>query len=164
MGVAAVTYGELLQRSGKVVVMGDLWLPSVIVSGDDLRIIDWELAHYGHPSQDVGHLAAHLWMHMHRPPSASTAENAMNMLKGFLENYRIALGEEFNRIFGSEGLQESSIHFGSEILARTVGTFQEGYLYQGLPWDHADIQEAILMAASHITNPTSAGIFEPLQV
>lgn len=45
VGNAALTYGKLLQTPGKVIIMGDLWLPSVIVSGDELRIIDWDLSH-----------------------------------------------------------------------------------------------------------------------
>jgi 5-methylthioribose kinase len=126
VGNAALAYGKLLQAPGNVIIMGDLWLPSIIVSGEELRIIDWELSHYGRPSQDVGHLAAHLWMHTHRPPSKFTADNARLILQGFLESYRTTLGKDFDQIFGVDGVQESSIHFGSEILARTVGYFQTG--------------------------------------
>lgn len=159
MAEIARAYGELLQTSGKAVIMGDLWLPSVIVSSDGLQVIDWELAHYGRPSQDVGHLAAHLWMHMHRPPTEPTADNARTMLRGFLTQYRAALGDDYERLFGAEGSRESSIHFGSEILARTVGFFQEGYLYQGLAWDHSAIQQAARMAARHITSVSADSIF-----
>ena len=163
VGNAALAYGKLLQSPGKVIIMGDLWLPSIIVSGEELRIIDWELAHYGRPSQDVGHLAAHLWMHIHRPPSKYTADNARLILQGFLENYRTTLGKDFDRIFGVDAVQESSIHFGSEILARTVGYFQAGYLYQGLDWDHPDIQQATQTAALHILNPSGEKTFEILK-
>jgi 5-methylthioribose kinase len=163
VGSIALAYGELLQKPGKVIIMGDLWLPSIIVSGEELRIIDWELAHYGRPSQDVGHLAAHLWTHIHRPPSQYTADNARMILQGFLESYRTTLGKDFDRIFGVDGVMESSIHFGSEILARTVGFFQTGYLYQGLNWDHPDIQQATQTAARHILNPSGEKTFEILK-
>ncbi|PKO04011.1 MAG: hypothetical protein CVU41_19215 [Chloroflexi bacterium HGW-Chloroflexi-3] len=163
VGKAARVYGKLLQAPGKVIIMGDLWLPSIIVSGDGLRIIDWELAHYGRPSQDIGHLVAHLWMHIHNPPSRSTADNARLILRGFLESYRTTLGKDFDRIFGADGVQESSIHFGSEILARTVGYFQTGYLYEGLAWDHPVIQQATQTAARHILNPAGETTFEILK-
>jgi 5-methylthioribose kinase len=163
VGNAALAYGKLLQAPGNVIIMGDLWLPSIIVSGEELRIIDWELSHYGRPSQDVGHLAAHLWMHTHRPPSKFTADNARLILQGFLESYRTTLGKDFDQIFGVDGVQESSIHFGSEILARTVGYFQTGYLYQGLDWNHPDIQQAAQTAARHILNPAGEKTFEILK-
>jgi len=54
----AVEFGRQLQLSGKTLIMGDLWPRSVIVSDNKLRIIDWELSHYGKPAQDVGHFAA----------------------------------------------------------------------------------------------------------
>ncbi|MEL7589951.1 MAG: phosphotransferase [Anaerolineaceae bacterium] len=164
IGNIALEYGNLLQLPGKVIIMGDLWLPSIIVSGGKLRIIDWELAHYGHPSQDVGYLAAHLWMHIHRPPTQYTPDNARLILKGFFESYRNTLGENFSIIFGKDGLRESSIHFGSELLARTVGLFQSGYLYQGLEWDHPDVQFATKTAARHILNPEEENTFEILKL
>lgn len=163
IGNIALEYGKLLQSPGKVIIMGDLWLPSIIVSGEELRIIDWELAHYGRPSQDIGHLAAHLWMHIQRPPTLSTPENARLILRGFLESYRTTLGEDFETIFGKEGFRESSIHFGSELLARTVGLFQPGYLYSDLEWDHPDVQFAATTAARHILNSTEEQTFEILK-
>jgi 5-methylthioribose kinase len=163
IGNIALAYGNLLQLPGKVIIMGDLWLPSIIVSGEKLRIIDWELAHYGRPSQDIGHLTAHLWMHIHKPPTPSTPENARLILSGFLESYRTTLGEDFETVFGADGLRESSIHFGSELLARTVGLFQTGYLYQDLEWDQPDIQFAVTTAARHILHPTEQQTFEILK-
>ncbi len=162
MGRIAAAYGELLQQPGKSLIMGDLWLPSVIISGMNLRIIDWELAHYGRPSQDVGHLVAHLWMHIHRSQTASAAGNAQAILHSFLKAYRETLGDDFSNVFGLAGVKESGIHFGSEVLARTVGIFQDGYLYQGLHWDDPIIQEAVQFAARHILSPLELSTFDDL--
>lgn len=141
-----MAYGELLQELGKVLIMGDLWLPSIFVTTNGLRIIDWELSHFGRPSQDIGHLVAHLWMHQHRFAGQSTAKTAKLIREGFLTAYRSALGDSFDEVFGLAGVRESAIHFGSEVLTRTVGNFQKGYLYEGLPWDHPLIQAAVACA------------------
>ena len=162
LGKLAVEYGELLQQPGKALIMGDLWLPSVMVSTHGLRVIDWELAHYGRPSQDVGHFAAHLWMHIHRANTPGAAKNAETILEKFLVSYRLALGTDFDEILGAAGVMESAIHFGSEILARTVGLFQQGYLYQGLSSDHPLVQQAAQTAANHILDPQAVNTFDAL--
>ena len=69
LGRSAVQLGQDLLAPGHCLVMGDLWPASILVSEDRLWIIDWELAHFGHRVQDVTHLAAHLWMHIHRASS-----------------------------------------------------------------------------------------------
>ena len=153
IGCTTLAFGELLQKPGKVLIMGDLWLPSIFVMGDELRIIDWELAHYGRPSQDIGHLAAHLWMYHHRHPGSHAAKNARIILEAFLLAYRVALGECFVPVFGEEGIRQSAIHFGSEVLTRTVGRFQSEYLYDGMNWDHPLVQEGAAIAANHILEP-----------
>ena len=162
IGQVAISFGELLQKIGKVLIMGDLWLPSIFVSDNKLRIIDWELAHFGRPSQDIGHLAAHLWMFMHRYRGQNPENNARTILDGFLKGYRAALSKMFEQVFGLDGVRESAIHFGSEVLTRTVGNFQNGYLYEGLPWDHPLIQEAVACAAKHILDPLEQSTFDGL--
>lgn len=162
IGEIAVVYGELLQEPGKVLIMGDLWLPSIFVTANGLRIIDWELSHFGRPSQDIGHLVAHLWMHQHRFAEKSTAKTAKLILEGFLTAYRAVLGDSFDEVFGLAGVRESAIHFGSEVLTRTVGNFQNGYLYEGLSWDHPLIQEAVACAAKHILDPSEQLTFDGL--
>lgn len=162
LGGQAVEFGKLLQEPGVCTIMGDLWPPSVIVTDSGLRIIDWELAHYGRPSQDVGHLAAHLWMHGHRAASADASARAGEMLRGFLQAYRAATHLVFDRLFGAQGVFESSIHFGSEVLTRTVGVFQDGYLYNGLAVDDPIIEEAAEVAATHIRHPLDVNTFDAL--
>lgn len=158
----AMAFGEELQLPGRTVIMGDLWPRSVIVSDDKLRIIDWELAHYGKPAQDVGHFAAHMWMLAHRASSAFITENINAMLKAFLVAYKEGLGSDFEKVLGNEGVDESSIHFGCEILARSVGLFQVGYVYDGLAVDHPAIVQAVEVAAEHIRGTSNSRIFEIL--
>ena len=143
--------------------MGDLWLPSNLISEDMLRIIDWELAHFGRPSQDVGHFTAHLWIYRHCYPNEAHAKNANLILHGFLTAYRSAMSDAFDQAFGPDCVRESAIHFGSEILTRTVANFQKGFLYEGLPWDHPAVQEAASTAANHIIEPLAQSTFEALQ-
>lgn len=162
IGRRAVEYGKKLQQPGLVIIMGDLWPPSILVTGAGLRIIDWELAHYGRPSQDIGHLAAHLWMHSHRAADGHRALLARQMLDSFLRSYRATLGRDFDALFGIAGLVESSIHFGSELLARTTGVFQKDYLYASLAHDDPVIQQAVNTAARHICMPAAENTFAAL--
>lgn len=162
IGKHAVQLGERLQQPGSNLIMGDLWPPSVIVTESGLRLIDWELAHYGHPSQDVGHFVAHMWMIAHRASTSEVTVNAITIIKHFLESYRDVMGYEFNNLFGEDGVRESSVHFGCEILTRTVGAFQNEYLYGGLSPDHPSIQEAVQTAAAHILNPLGVHTFDSL--
>jgi hypothetical protein len=162
IGKQAIQLGERLQQPGSNLIMGDLWSPSVIVTESGLRLIDWELAHYGHPSQDVGHFAAHLWMIAHRASTSEVTMNAETILKHFLESYRDVMGIEFDNLFGVDGVRESSVHFGSEILTRTVGAFQNDYHYGGLSTDHPSIQEAVQTAAAHILDPLEMHTFDSL--
>lgn len=162
IGQRAVGYGEKLQKPGLAFIMGDLWPPSILVTEVGLRIFDWELAHYGRPSQDVGHLAAHLWMHSHRAVSNQGAVLAKQVLDSFLGSYRATLGGDFDTLFGIAGVMESSIHFGSELLTRTTGVFQKDYLYSGLAYDDPVIKEAVDVAARHICTPASINTFDAL--
>lgn len=162
LGQRAVELGELLQEPGLCVIQGDLWLPSILMTPDGIRLIDWELVHFGRPSQDVGHLASHLWMWIHRANSEAAERETRAVLEGFLRAYRSALGPKFDELFGAPGIRESTVHFGCEILVRTVGVFQEGYLYEGLPLDDAVIQEAVGVAAQHIRSPETVDSFAAL--
>lgn len=163
LGHKAVEYGQKLQGRGTNLIMGDLWTRSILVTGSGLRLIDWEFAHYGRASQDIGHLAAHLWMHAHRAPAPKTAALARIVLNTFLMTYRSALGPDFNKLFGLEATAESSIHFGSEVLTRIAGAFQKDYLYQGLAHDGSIVQEAAQVAEKHILSPMDVNTFDVLR-
>lgn len=162
LGKKAVAFGERLQKPGTVLIMGDLWTRSVLVTPEGLRIIDWELAHYGYPAQDIGHFAAHLWMSAQCARDPRLASLSRALLKSFLQSYRTALDTDFERIFGVNGVRDSAIHFGCELLTRTVGAFQENYLYTGLSPDNPIIQESVKIAALHIRTPLKVPTFDPL--
>jgi len=162
LGQRALQLGELLQEPGLCVIHGDFWPSSILMVPDGIRLIDWELAHFGRPSQDVGHLASHLWMWSHRAGSGAAATRTHAVLSGFLRAYRRTLGSRFDQVFGSKGIHESTVHIGCEILVRAVGAFQQGYLYAGLPPDHPVIQKAVETAAQHIRSPGTVDTLEAL--
>jgi hypothetical protein len=49
-----------------------------------------------------------------------------------------------------EDKRDFQIHFGAEILARTLGNFQRNYLYDGLAPEHPVIREAAQKACQWI--------------
>lgn len=162
LGEAAVRLGEALLERGACLIMGDLWPASILVTPRGLRVIDWELAHYGQPIQDVAHLAAHLWMHAQRAPTPQGAAAAASVLDSFLSAYGTALGGTFETIFGARGLCWSAMHFGCEVLARAAGRFRSGYLYDGLAQDDPNHREAIEVASDHLRHPGRALTFLPI--
>jgi hypothetical protein len=62
-----------------------------------------------------------LWMHMQRAQLPGESSHTSLLLQHFLSSYRKTLGTDFEELFGTRGVIESSIHFGCEIFARTVG-------------------------------------------
>ena len=115
-------------------------------------MIDWEFCHYGHPAQDVAHLSAHLWMHGHC--AATDVERKRfevfneHFLTSYLETVRLA---QPSLIETTDFDLLHRIHFGCEILARSVGLFVENYLYAPLTM-LVKKKEAIDHAMSVITN------------
>ena len=163
LGARAEALGRRLLAPGCCLTMGDLWPPSVLVAGKDLRIIDWELAHYGHPMQDIAHVAAHAWMQAHRAPDAATAQAARCLLRATLVAYRDALGVEAEALLTPPVLEDAAVHFGAEILVRAVGGFQAGYVYEGLAPDAPLVHEAVDTAAAHIRHPAERETFDALR-
>lgn len=180
LGARAESLGEALLEPGRCLTMGDLWPPSVLVGGDGrrpdrrerperseeglsgaegsrkpswMRLIDWELAHYGRPLQDVAHWWAHLWMQQHRAPSPAVADAIEGVKASFLDAYREALGEVRGALWTDRETRDAAVHVGAEILVRAVGPFQEGYLYAGLGADHPAVQEAVATAVHHLRSP-----------
>lgn len=153
LGARAEELGASLLEPGRCLTMGDLWPPSVLVHGDALRLIDWELAHYGRPLQDVAHLVAHLWMQKHRAPSPAAAEAVDDLRSAFLDAYWAALGEAADTLWTEQETRDAQVHVGAEILVRAVGPFQAGYVYEGLDPTQAAVQEAVATAAAHLRSP-----------
>jgi hypothetical protein len=142
-GARAVELGRRLQQPGRCLVMGDLWPPSVLRDGHRLRVIDWEFTHFGIPAQDLGHLAAHAWMHRHRARDRAAADALAACWQGFLTGYRAAAGAAAGRLLDEGSRRDAALHCGAEILVRTIGPFREGYLYGGRPPDSAEVREAV---------------------
>lgn len=170
LGQRATALGERFLRPGRCMIMGDLWPRSVLVdtgSADtmEVRLIDWELAHYGHPAQDLGHIAAHCWMLAHRAPSHIAEHVAHACFRQFLARYRGAVRGERPEAVGAfcspEVRRTAALHMGCEILARTTGAFQDGYLYDGLAPTHPVMQRAVAEAARHLRTPEEVDTFAP---
>lgn len=155
----AETLGLQLLEPGCCLTMGDLWPPSVLVQGEQLRLIDWELAHYGHPLQDVAHWRAHLWMQKHRAPSAAVADAVKTLWDSFLAAYRDALGTAESALWTDWEKRAAAVHFGAEILVRAVGPFQQGYVYSDLAPNHPVIQHAVSTAADALRTPDAVDVF-----
>jgi len=159
LGARAESLGQDLLDPGRCLTMGDLWPPSVLVTGDDnLRLIDWELAHYGRPLQDVAHWCAHLWMQAHRAPTSAMTEAVGHLRAAFLEAYADTLGEAKELLWGDAERRDAAIHFGAELLVRAVGPFQAGYVYAGLAPDHPVVREAVTMATECVRVPQSVTV------
>lgn len=156
-----VSLGQKISKPGVCLIMGDLWPPSILLTQEGIRIIDWEFAHFGWPVQDVAHLVAHLWMQAHMANTHDSILAAQNCLFSFLKTYSAAFGEKF-------GLLESKefyfVHIGAEILARTIGNFQTGYLFDGLSMADVRMQTAVEFATQCILHPTADSFFGPFFV
>lgn len=125
----AETLGEVLLEPGVCLVMGDLWPQSVLFQDGDLRLIDWEFAHFGRPLQDVAHFAAHCFMYDARY-SHKTGKVFRTVWQKFLSGYRQGTGSRFDTLWSQDELVLGNVHFGAEILIRTLGPFREGYIFQ----------------------------------
>ena len=134
--------GEKLNSVGKCLIMGDLWPLSILLDRKEIRLIDWELTHFGRPAQDVAHLAAHLWMMSHRASGQSQKEQIDRFRRSFIKSYYNWVARQEPELITEEDQRDFQIHFGAEILARTLGNFQKNYLYDELPPEHPVIQEA----------------------
>lgn len=152
LGRRAESLGKQLLEPGICLTMGDLWPRSVMVGAEDLRIIDWELAHFGRPLQDVAHWLAHLWMLEHVASSSWETEAVGEQRRAFLDAYFEAIGPARDDLWTSREEELAAVHLGAEILVRAVGPFQEGYVYAGLAPDHPTISEAVEEAVGHLQN------------
>lgn len=142
-GDRAVELGRRLLEPGLCLVMGDLWPASVLVTPNGMGIIDWEFAHFGRPAQDVAHLAAHLYM---RTLVAGRAERKRlaEFGRAFLSAYQASAAA--SRLVSLDA--DAGAHFGCEILMRTAGPFQDGYLFAGRDPSDPVYQAAIEVALS----------------
>jgi 5-methylthioribose kinase len=153
--------GKKLNSPGKCLIMGDLWPYSILFSRKEIRLIDWELTHFGRPAQDVAHLAAHLWMMSHRTPKRSQKERIDKFRRSFIKSYFKRITKQEPQLLTEEDERDFQIHFGAEILARTLGNFQKNYLYEGLPPNHPVIRQAAEEARKWINGTYDAFNTQP---
>lgn len=151
LSAQASALGQRLLEPGRCLVMGDLWLRSVLVSGSNLRVIDWELAHAGSPAQDLGHLAAHLWMHAQRATNSGRRLAVEAVFDHFCAAYLSALHAcAQDALLTAETVRDATLHAGCEILARIAGPFRTGYLYELLHPADIVVRDAIELASAAI--------------
>lgn len=150
LGEKTRTMGKKFLEPGLCLTMGDLWPCSILVENGKIRLIDWEFCHFGYPAQDVGHLLAHLWMQAHCASYPVVAGRFDLLRRQFLNSYIQNVGDE-PALWNDSTREDIGLHAAAEILARTVGSFQKGYLYAGLGIDHPLMREAVEKAESWIT-------------
>lgn len=122
---------DYFQTEPKCLIMGDLWMPSVL-KRQKLFVIDWEFSTHGHPEQDIAHLAAHLFLSF-----GSALESH------FLSAYQIGDWNELqHRAFQA--------HRGAELLQRTIGAFPgTGGASAKSPAQMRAVAERWLVSAGH---------------
>lgn len=147
---AATELGKWLLKPGKCLIMGDLWFPSLIQCNGQIRIIDWEFVHYGQPLQDIAHFAAHCWMHAHASESRIVSERFKSCWNRFWSAYQSEINGSNASILDSQQHIGMAVHTGSELLMRTVGPFQSGFLYDDSTKKGRSKSEVIQLAVSLI--------------
>jgi Ser/Thr protein kinase RdoA (MazF antagonist) len=157
LGRRAEALGRRLLEPGRCLVMGDLWPRSVLVGDRQLYVIDWELAHWGNPLQDLAHLAAHLWI-----VARARGLNGQRWIDRFLSSYLEALGPMRRCLLDAQLVVDCAVHFGAELLMRTVGPLRQGTPLQDLARDHPRVREALGAAARHLAAPERPGTFARL--
>jgi len=144
--------GREFLRPGICLIMGDLWPRSLIWNGNSWYLIDWEFSHYGSPAQDTGHMLAHLWMLEHRSADPKRAKRFTEIRNAYLETYQEKIENLNPTLFATDIKKRAVLHAAAEILARTTGAFQDGYVYAGLESDDPAVQEAVQKAADWVRN------------
>jgi aminoglycoside phosphotransferase (APT) family kinase protein len=157
LGRRAEALGRRLLGPGRCLVMGDLWPRSVLVGDPQLYVIDWELAHWGNPLQDLAHLAAHLWI-----VARARGLDGQRWIDRFLSSYLEALGPLRRCLLDARLVVDCAVHFGAELLMRTVGPLRQGTPLQDLARDHPRVREALGAAARHLAAPERSGTFARL--
>lgn len=150
LGRLANELGERLLRPGRCLVMGDLWLRSVLVRERHVGIIDWEFAHFGSPAQDLAHLAAHVFMEGLAQRRRTDAEAS---LRAFSAAWRARIGVAAASLWGEETQRDAGLHFGCEVLARLWGPFSDSGPLARLPPEASERREAAEAALAALRHP-----------
>ena len=150
MGARALSLGQTFLQPGQCLTQGDLWPASILVDEGRLRLIDWELCHFGQAAQDLGHFGAHCWMQAHRAPDPAQAGRWRQVWQAFVTTYRDETTTEDEGLLNGDNRRQSQWHAGAEIIMRCLGPFQAGYLYEGLNYRQSSVQEALAQAQTFL--------------
>lgn len=95
-------------ESDPVVVHGDFRVGNLLVDEDDLRaVLDWELAHLGHPAEDLGWLCVRAWRF-----GGSQPVGGIGSIDELLAAYRAAGGRPVERADLIWGLVAGTLRWG----------------------------------------------------
>jgi len=150
MGLRALSLGQSFLGPGQCLTQGDLWPASILVDDGRLRLIDWELCHFGQAAQDLGHFGAHCWMQAHRASDPEQAQRWRQVWEAFVTTYRAETTLGGESLLSEDNRCQSQWHAGAEIIMRCLGPFQAGYLYEELNHQQTHVQEALAQAQAFL--------------
>lgn len=147
LGARVADLGARLCGPGVCMTMGDLWPRSILrdVYGE-WCLIDWELAHFGHPVQDMAHLDAHLWIWAERAPTVEARASALAFRKGAREAYLAGAQSLLGALAPAGFFVDWGLHFAAELLARVFGPFAASGPYAACDLDGPEVA-ALIQAA-----------------
>ena len=132
LGARAEELGLRLLQKGTCLVMGDLWPPSVLLDqGGRPWVIDWEFSTMGRPAQDLGHLAAHLWMQAHVEGLSGTLADGFLCAAGSRNSSEAWLD------------RDTCTHAACEVLTRSHGAFAGTGAFRGMDGQSPRVEQAL---------------------
>jgi len=113
------------KRFKKSLIISDLASKNVFVEGDNVRLYDFEGAHFGDPAWDVGFILGHFILEVvHRP---QISKDVKELIKNFMKSYRLKMLECNINPDYIEGIEERATKFmGTTILHRVAGGVKGG--------------------------------------
>ncbi len=116
-----------LHSTKSVLVHGDYSPKNFIVDEENLILLDFEVAHYGHPVFDLAFMLNHLFLKsIHNASKQSLYFEAVSK---YLREYRqLVLGNNSLRRYSDENSKELLIHIGCLMLARIDGKSPVEYI------------------------------------
>lgn len=112
---------EELIAPGLCLVHGDFSPKNVLTDGEAVWVLDWEVAHYGHPVFDVAFLSSHLLLKAIHDPAHAAAYH--RCAEAFLASYRVALQPTLKL-----DPEKLALHTACLLLARVDGKSPVEYL------------------------------------
>ena len=121
VGATIDALADALLAPGLCLVHGDFSPKNILTDGESAWVLDWEVAHYGHPVFDVAFLNTHLLLKaIHHPAYASAYRRCA---EAFLASYQATLEPAL-----SIDSRDLALHIGCLLLARVDGKSPVEYL------------------------------------